>query len=64
MNGHVVEETVTCPVCWEPITLAIDTSVPQQEYVEDCSVCCRPLVIRCTAVEGAVVDLEVEAESA
>ena len=34
-----------CPYCGEPIDLFIDGSVPQQSYVEDCQVCCRPMVI-------------------
>lgn len=34
-----------CPYCGEMIELLIDTSVSEQEYVEDCSVCCRPIVI-------------------
>jgi hypothetical protein len=36
---------VTCPYCGEHIELIVDLSVPQQEYVEDCSVCCRPIVV-------------------
>lgn len=42
---------VMCPVCGETIEILVDTSVPRQTYVEDCSVCCRPLVI--TAQVGA-----------
>jgi len=34
---------VQCPYCWESIELLVDCSVPEQTYVEDCSVCCRPL---------------------
>lgn len=34
-----------CPSCGEAIELAIDCSVPQQEYIEDCQVCCRPICI-------------------
>lgn len=34
-----------CPYCGETIELLIDLSEPQQEYVEDCSVCCRPIII-------------------
>ena len=34
-----------CPCCGETIQLLIDTSIPQQEYIEDCQVCCRPLLV-------------------
>ena len=34
-----------CPYCGELIELVIDTSQEQQEYIEDCSVCCRPISV-------------------
>ena len=36
---------VNCPYCGEAIELLIDDSVPEQEYIEDCSVCCRPITV-------------------
>jgi hypothetical protein len=36
-------QTIDCPYCGESIELVIDDSVEHQEYVEDCSVCCRPI---------------------
>lgn len=34
---------VICPHCGEANELALDPgSGPEQEYVEDCQVCCRP----------------------
>ncbi len=56
-------ETITCPYCWEAIEIALDLSVESQEQVEDCSVCCRPIVIRYSAEEGALVGLDVAAEN-
>jgi hypothetical protein len=35
----------SCPYCGEGIELVVDPSVPEQEYVEDCFVCCRPIVV-------------------
>ena len=35
----------TCPNCNEPIELVIDCSVPNQSYIEDCQVCCRPMIV-------------------
>ncbi len=34
---------ISCPYCGESIELVIDTSVTEQEYIEDCEVCCRPI---------------------
>jgi hypothetical protein len=56
-------ETITCPYCWESIEIAVDLSVEGQQQVEDCSVCCRPIVIRYSAADGELVALDVTAES-
>jgi len=34
-----------CPYCGEIISLLIDNSIDNQEYVEDCQVCCSPILI-------------------
>jgi len=44
--------TVACPYCGEPNELVIDMSVPQQEYTEDCFVCCRPMVVTSRVDDG------------
>ncbi len=38
-------ESIQCPYCGEPIEIVIDDSVEHQQYIEDCSVCCRPIGI-------------------
>jgi hypothetical protein len=43
MLNQLIETSVQCPYCWESFTLLVDGSVDQQEYVEDCEVCCRPI---------------------
>lgn len=42
---EVTEQDIGCPYCGEPISVLIDNSLPEQEYVEDCQVCCRPMVL-------------------
>jgi hypothetical protein len=56
-------ETITCPYCWESIDLALDLSIAEQEQVEDCSVCCRPIVIRYRADGGELSALDVAPEN-
>lgn len=34
-----------CPYCWETLDISVDPSVPEQEYVEDCHVCCQPILL-------------------
>ncbi len=40
-------ETVSalCPLCGERIELVIDCSIVEQQYTEDCQVCCAPMLI-------------------
>lgn len=39
----LIPYVIQCPYCGESIEILIDTSVPQQRYIEDCQVCCRPI---------------------
>ena len=50
----------TCPHCWETIELVLDLSVPTQSYVEDCPVCCKPMLVAYSAVDGEIADFSVE----
>ena len=34
---------INCPYCGEEIQIVIDCSISDQEYIEDCQVCCRPI---------------------
>jgi hypothetical protein len=54
-----VETEITCPHCGESFPLQIDTSEPEQELIEDCTVCCRPIALSIRCQPG-----EVEAVSA
>lgn len=53
---------VDCPYCGEQIEIEIDTSVPEQQYIEDCQVCCRPMVIA-VRVEADGISLDVRSEN-
>ena len=52
-----------CPYCGEPISLVADISIPDQSYIEDCSVCCRPITIDCSAENGQLESFRVRAEN-
>lgn len=42
-----LEAEVACPWCGEVVTVGLDPGGgPEQEYVEDCQVCCRPWLVR------------------
>ncbi|WP_297810492.1 CPXCG motif-containing cysteine-rich protein [uncultured Methylophaga sp.] len=37
------DDTIMCPYCGEYFSVVIDCSVADQQYIEDCEVCCRPI---------------------
>jgi len=41
--------------------MLLDLSVPEQRYVEDCEVCCRPLEVSVAAEAGGLVAFEARA---
>ncbi len=55
-------DTVACPYCGELIEVVLDPSVEHQSYIEDCSVCCRPIVFDVTAGDGVVTSVSVRGE--
>ena len=47
------EGSYTCPTCGETIVIPLDrTGGSEQEYVEDCPVCCNPNVIHVELFEA------------
>ena len=55
------EAEIQCPSCGEMITLIVDVSVSDQSYIEDCSVCCKPIQIDIVCNSNSVVSMKVEA---
>lgn len=43
---ELTEQPIGCPYCGESITILVDDSLAEQEYVEDCQVCCRPILLQ------------------
>ncbi len=43
---ELLNRYVDCPYCGENIELLIDDSITEQDYYEDCSVCCQPIRIK------------------
>jgi hypothetical protein len=47
-----------CPYCGESIELIIDDSVENQQYVEDCFVCCRPIHVSISVVHDGEIQVD------
>lgn len=52
------EHFFQCPHCWEEISMLLDPSVDQQNYIEDCEVCCGPIQIRVQFHQGELKRFE------
>ncbi len=48
---------LSCPYCAALIEMLIDASAPDQQYIEECEVCCRPIVV--TTRSSGLGDCEV-----
>ena len=42
---ELFELPISCPYCGEMIDILVDGSVEDQMYIEDCQVCCQPIVL-------------------
>jgi hypothetical protein len=60
---ELTEQPVSCPYCGETITVLVDGSLPEQNYVEDCQVCCRPIVVDVNVGFDGDVSVSVRAEN-
>lgn len=65
LGGMSAEEEASyaCPSCGEEIEVPVDPSAgPRQEYVEDCPVCCCPVVLQVTIERDGSVSMFARAE--
>ncbi len=57
------EATYICNACGEEIVIPIDlTEGTNQQYVEDCPVCCHPCVIQLQIREDGEIDVSANPE--
>ena len=57
------EFAIECPHCGEMIDILVDDSVVEQEYYEDCSVCCCPILCKQTLGEQNKLQLIVKKDN-
>ncbi|KPH58037.1 hypothetical protein AMS58_15640 [Pseudoalteromonas porphyrae] len=41
--NQLTEQTIACPYCGESIDVLLDPTDVDQQYIEDCQVCCKPI---------------------
>lgn len=43
MHDELYSTSIQCPYCWEYIEISVDDCGENQQYIEDCQVCCQPI---------------------
>ena len=57
------EYSVNCPYCGETFDTLLDLSAGDQQYTEDCQICCRPIEFRISVdMQGELLDVEIRRE--
>ena len=60
---NALQETeITCPYCGEYLSVLLDPSEADQEYIEDCQVCCRPIVFHTVVDKEGDIQVTVRTE--
>ncbi len=57
----MIEHFFGCPYCWEEISMLLDPSIAQQNYVEDCEICCNPIEIRLKFEDQELIEFDASA---
>ena len=49
-----------CPYCWQTISMLLDNSIQSQNYIEDCEVCCNPILISFQVFESEISEFQAD----
>ncbi|WP_191602986.1 CPXCG motif-containing cysteine-rich protein [Marinomonas algicola] len=61
--SHILEKDISCPYCGEMIGVIIEALDDSQEYIEDCQVCCRPIVFHIEVTLDGTLSIIVHSEN-
>ncbi len=64
MKNHLNTVQIMCPYCGEHFEVITDCSAGDQEYVEDCQICCAPIEISIqVSASGELESIHVKRDS-
>ncbi|WP_027966005.1 CPXCG motif-containing cysteine-rich protein [Halomonas halocynthiae] len=61
--SELTEATISCPYCGESSEVLLDPQEVQQEYIEDCQVCCQPITFMVTVDNDGDLSVAVYSEN-
>ncbi len=60
----LLDRLVSCPYCGETFEVVLDCSAGSHEFVQDCEICCQPIVfLLVVACDGSLERLELRREN-
>ncbi len=63
MRLSTTSARIDCPYCGEEFELIVDPVEPEQSYIEDCFVCCRPIHLSVSVDEAGDVNVIARSEN-
>ena len=64
MTTSLTLSIIDCPYCGEQLEILIDGSAGNQDYVEDCQVCCSPMDISVEIdIAGQILNIQLKRDS-
>ena len=60
--NQLTQKSIGCPYCGETIKILIDSSDIEQQYIEDCQVCCKPISLLVSESVNGELDVSVYSE--
>ncbi len=60
--NQLTEKSIGCPYCGETIKVLIDSTDMDQQYIEDCQVCCKPIIFLVSESMDGEVSVNVYSE--
>ena len=60
--NQLIEKSIGCPYCGERIKILVDSSDMEQQYIEDCQVCCKPISLLVSESVNGELEVRVYSE--
>ena len=57
--NQLVEYDIHCPYCGEAFSIFVDDSVAEQNYIEDCQICCHPITFHVRVDYDGLIEVNV-----
>lgn len=60
---ELIDTAIECPYCGEQIEVSVEILDEPLQYIEDCQVCCRPIIFVVSSADEEYPSVSVYAEN-